>query len=262
MTALAPVAVSAALGEPGAADPIHQPIIDAFRRENGLTAEGGAAESPPAGPSDAEIKYGSPVRRAAPAPASVFDLVFRHGAVPAAPDHGSPSPGPGGATANRAGYTRARLGAHANAEWDNVAPNASGQIGLFVTRATVEYSLDPIEVFVSSDYAVGSCPYRVTLEHEMEHANAYLRIFDAARESLRATLAALPTPTRAAPRWMAPAAAAAEQDAWAATFRATVGRHRTAARAEMDADRDRRDAPAAYAAVYARCPAAEWRETP
>ena len=262
---LPPLTVHAALGGPEDGGAVTLPPVGG---ERGAKGGDGGVRTPDAGPTDGGTRVPAPAP-AAPAPAvpppaapDLYNLVLRPGAVPSTPDHSASSPGPGGAAANRAGYTSATLGAHANADWDNLPANASGQIGLFVTRVNVEYTLDPITVAVSSDYAVGSCPYRVTLAHELEHAAAYLRIFTAARDSLRAALVAVPTPTRAAPRWVAPAAAGAEQDAWAAAFRAAVGRHRASVRAEMDADRDRRDAPSSYAAVYARCPAGEWQGTP
>jgi len=61
--------------------------------------------------------------------------------------------------------------------WDYGAARAGGKILFFARSVNVFFRLDPIKVFVSSDYVVGSCPYRVALQHETDHVEAFCASF-------------------------------------------------------------------------------------
>lgn len=235
-------------------DPIHRPIIEGYRREHGLPAGGVDESGQRVGPSDAEIKYGGLVTRGA----SIFYVNFQNAMPPGAPDHSQQHPGPSGATANRAGYTRVRLRKQMNIPWDTGAAQGNGRVRLFAQSVNVFYRLDPIEVYVSSDYAEGSCPYRVTLQHERTHIRAFLRLFHSARESLINLLEHGDVPTRDAPRLVEPGDVEAVKDTIGEQLRQVILSHSAALVRRMEADRDAKDAPSAYAALHAKCPASEW----
>ena len=238
-------------------DEIHRPLIESYRAEHGLPAGGVSETGERLGPSDAEIKYGGLLTSAAPS-SSVFYVSFVNVAPPAAPDHSLANPGPSGATANRAGYTRVRIQKRMTIPWDTLPALSDGRVPFFAQSVNTFYRLDPIEVYVSSDYAVGSCPYRVTLEHERSHVNAFLQIFHAGRDSLVTELNGVSVPTRGAPRIAAPDAVETEQETIGENLRQAVIRHSAGLVSQMEADRNAKDSPASYARVYARCPAAEW----
>lgn len=195
---------------------------------------------------------------AATAVPSVFYVSFQNAAPPAAPDNSRMFPGPAGTLSDNAGYTHAVLGGRMTLPWDSGTPRADGRVPIFVRSVNIFYRLDPIEVFVSSQYRPGTCPYRVTLAHERSHVGAFTRLFHAGRDTLLAQLATLSVPTESAPRWSDPANVAAEQSTVETSLVNTVQNHRRGLKAQMDADKDAKDSPAAYAAVYAQCPAAEW----
>ena len=136
-------------------------------------------------------------------PNKPYVVTFDHADVPDTPDHSSRSPGPDsapGASADRAGYTKVTLKKKLAIDWDNGPARADGMVPFFSRAVAVAFSLDPIIVAVSSDYPVGSCPYRVTLKHEIEdHAQAYLKIFLSYRDKLVNRLNAIPFPTESAP---------------------------------------------------------------
>jgi hypothetical protein len=235
-------------------DPIHRPIIEGHRREHGLPA-GGVDESwQRVGLSDAEIKY----RGLATRDASVFYVNFQNTTPPNAPDHTQQHPGPGGAAAHRAGFTRVHLGKRMNIAWDIGPAQSDGRIPLFAKSVNIFYRLDPIEVHVSSDYATNSCPYRVTLEHERSHVRDFLRIFHSGREPLVSMLEQVAVPTEDVPRFVDSSDVEAVQDEIGEQLRQVILSHSSALVAQMEADRNAKDAPTAYAAVYARCPPNEW----
>jgi hypothetical protein len=236
-------------------DPIHDPIVEDYRRTHGLPLEDESPGVPPIGPSAAEIKY---YLNVPPPAASVFYVSFQNVAPPAVPDHSQQNPGPAGSTADHAGYTRVRLQKRASVAWETGAPAADGRIPLYAQSVNVFYRLDPIEFFVSSDYAVGSCPYRMTDVHERSHVEAFTRIFHEGRATLLQDLSGLAVPTRTAPALVDPANVTAFQDALGGNLRGLVVAHSARLVAQMDADRRVKDAPAAYATTYAQCPSADW----
>lgn len=235
-------------------DPIHRPIIEDYRRQHGLP-EGGVDESGQAiGPSDAEIKYG----QLAPSPSSVFYVSFVNAAPPATPDHSQSNPGPNRAGANRAGYTRVRNNKRMSIAWDNLPALNDGRLPLFAQSVNIFYRLDPIEVFVSSDYAERSCPYRVTLSHERSHVEAFTRIFHASRATLIAALASVSVPTRNSPIVVDPANVSQIQDEIGERLRQVIIQHTANLVQQLEADRDSKDSSTAYAAVHRQCPSNEW----
>ncbi|MBD0325501.1 MAG: DUF4157 domain-containing protein [Pyrinomonadaceae bacterium] len=236
-------------------DPIHQPIIDRYRREHGFPLEEDAPGMPPVGPSDAEIKY---ALNLPPPESDVFYVSFQNAVPPNAPDHTQASPGPAGNIANRAGYARVRLQKRMSIKWDVGPPAADGRVPVYAQSVNVFYRLDPLEVYVSSNYAVGSCPYTVTLEHERSHIEAFTRIFHEGRETLVRDLNTVQVPTRNLPTLVAPADVTAFQDGVGARLSAVIVAHSRGVVTQMETDRNTKDSAAAYALVYARCPANQW----
>jgi len=234
-------------------DPLHRPIVDDFRARHGLPAGGRDELGQPLGPSDAEIKY----RLGGPSLPSIFHLSFALGAIPGSPDHSLDRPGPPGGIANLAGYTRVTLGGKMGVTWGRNPP-VGGQVRMFLSSVDVTYQLDPIVVQVSSRYAERSCPYRVTLAHEMDHVGSFVQLFGSGERSLRSELAGVSVPLASAPVSV-PSAKAADREAFVEQqLMKVIAAHRATLRARMESDRDQKDAPASYVRVYAQCPRGEW----
>jgi len=238
-------------------DPLHRPLIEQSRRERGLPSDGIDEKGHPIGPSDAEIKYRG-LLRAPRSSSSVFYGSFQNVAPPPAPDQSQARPGPGGAIANRAGYTQIRLQKHVSIAWDNGPIAPDGHIPLYARSVNIFFWLDPIKVLVSSDYAEGSCPYRVTLAHERSHVEAFLRIFHAGRSSLLERLNRVALPTQANPVLVDTPGSQIMQDTIGERLRQAILAHSAYMVAQMEADRFAKDTPAAYRAVYGQCSIAEW----
>ena len=192
------------------------------------------------------------------APQSPLYVSFINELPPAAPDHSQANPGPGGTTADRAGYSRATIKKRMVITWNTGRTSPDGRVPLFARSVNVYFQLVNLQLSVSSDYAKGSCPYEVTLAHERTHIAAFSRYFSRRARPLVRDLEAVSVPTAAAPTLVDPAADDAEQESVAARLSAVIKQHSADIKATQDADRAAKDSPAAYAAIHARCPAAEW----
>jgi hypothetical protein len=192
-------------------------------------------------------------------PNEPYRVNFNHADVPSTPDHSKHNPGPPGGGADRAGYTRAVLTKKASVGWDNGEPRADGMVPLFATAVNVDFALDPITVAISSDYDEGSCPYRVTLKHEVEdHVKPYIAIFLSYRDRLVTLLNGIKFPTKSTPTWIRPNNIEAFQDALGEKLKAAIQEISSKLKSEMDADRRVKDSPEAYKAIYRQCPPDEW----
>jgi hypothetical protein len=188
-----------------------------------------------------------------------YRVNFIHADVPSTPDHSMQNPGPSGGGANRAGYTQAILKKRLTVEWNNGPARADGMISLFATAVNVDFELNPITVAISSDYAESSCPYRVTLKHEVEdHVKPYIRIFLSYRSTLVNQLNAIMCPTKTTPAWVRPNGISQYQDALGERLKKTILDVNSKLKAEMDADRKAKDSPDRYKAVYRQCSPDEW----
>ena len=195
---------------------------------------------------------------APPASHSVLYVSFQNVAPPGTPDNSRMFPGPAGTLSDNAGFTHAVLGGRMSLLWDSGTMQTGGLVPIFLRSVNIFYRLDPIEVFVSSQYRPGTCPYRVTQVHEFSHVNAFTSLFHAGRDTLLAQLAPLSIPTESAPRLVTPANSAAEQSTVENSLLSAIQTHRNNLKAQMDADRDAKDSPASYASTYAQCPAGDW----
>jgi hypothetical protein len=190
---------------------------------------------------------------------------FSHEAPPQSPDHSDPNPGPPGA--NRAGYTRVRLKPRMTVAWEtgqSVNTEEGSQVPLYVQSANIFFQLHSIQVSISSTYEAGSCPYRVTRDHEYEHVHAFLRIFREHRETMVQRVNGIPLPTEEAPRLVPENQVGAEQNRTMEPVVRAIREVQETIRATMEADRRARDAPSAYERVYRQCSSEEWegQETP
>ncbi len=211
-----------------------------LQREEAPTSEESAAS--PAGRGSADIMYVS----------------FQNVAPPSAPDHSQLHPGPNGATANRAGYTRVRIQKRMSIVWGNGSRQADGRVPLFARSVNVFYRLDPIELYVSSQYAEDGCPYRVTLAHERSHLRDFLRIFHSGRAALLEVFSGVVVPTASAPRLVQPDDIGDVQDEIGVALATVIRTHSTQLAQKMEIDRNAKDTPAAYRILHAQCPASEW----
>jgi hypothetical protein len=191
-------------------------------------------------------------------PVAPYYVSFQNARPPSTPNHSLASPGPSQTGADRAGYTRARVRKRARIAWGHGPGREDGKIPFFARSVNVYFWLDPIEVFVSSDYAEGSCPYRVTLQHEMSHVRAFLRIFHSYRSAMVRALNSLSFPTENAPRWVDRGDLATLQASLGEPVAQAVRDVAGELVAAMRDDRTAKDSPSAYAAVYAQCPADQW----
>jgi hypothetical protein len=179
-----------------------------------------------------------------------------------APDHSQSAPGPARTGADRAGYTRVEVQKRASFFRDNGPARADGLVPFFFRSGNIFFWLDPIEIAVSSDYPVGSCPYRVTWQHELSHAHAYAEIFHSFRDVLVKRLNRIELPTESSPQWVDPAVITV---VGAQLERPVVDAVKQLNREMLDAmkaDRAAKDSPSSYAAVYRQCSPAEWAGGP
>jgi hypothetical protein len=234
-------------------DPIHRPIIEKYRRERGLPLSGKDEHGEAIGPSEAEIKY-----VIGPSLPPAFTLDFVSDSTPSAPDHTQAHPGPGGLAADLAGYTRVTLGGQMNLDWDALPAKQGGTVPIFLKSIEITYRLSPIIAMVSSKYAVNSCPYNVTWQHELSHVDAFRRIFASGRESLKHQLLNAQVPVVTEPMAVEPAKVNAAETDVEQRLKNTIIAHRQSLKAQLEADRDQKDSPSAYAATHARCPLNQW----
>lgn len=220
-----------------------------------------------------ELKSGGrdvPDADAKAGPASVFAVRFHKDPLPKTPIHTQRNPGPKGSGADRAGYTRATIRKQLNVEWNDGGRRDDGQLLFFAEKIQVDYWLDQ-EVYVSSSYGKDSCPYKVTWDHELGHAGAFLKIYGDSQAGLERVLeeslvkTAKPhTPPRiGTPRDPMVIAydgkeIAKYQAAVERKIRKVIDAHRAYLMRRLEADRDKRDQPAAYHADYAKCSASDW----
>lgn len=76
---------------------------------------------------------------------------------------------------------------------------ATGPFRAWVKRADVDFSMKRLEVYVSSQYPVGSCQYRAVLAHENDHVSINRRTYQRYLKKLKKELGRLALPTRSRP---------------------------------------------------------------
>ena len=204
---------------------------------------------------------GSPTATKPSALNAPYFINFSHVAPPAEVDHSQASPGPSGSSADRAGYTRVRLRRRLTAAWQVGSPRGTGAgrtVAVAVRSANVFFRIDPVEVFVSSNYAGGSCPYRITRQHEYQHVAGFLRIFREHRADMAEEANSIALPTVSVPTQVPADRVSDEQDRILEPVVAAINRVRSRLVQAMNDDRAEKDSAANYRRVYARCPRDEW----
>jgi hypothetical protein len=170
-------------------------------------------------------------------------------------DHTKTDPGPADGK-RRAGYTSFTLDAKMTVD-RRVLPGPP--LSLYFESVLVEFFLKNFNIQVSSDYRVGSCPYRVTCEHEFEsHVRRPIRLFTDKRDSIVQRFNALRLPTRQMPERIS----AGQEDATEARLMRPVIELVRQVKAELktllDGDRTVQDDASHYQAIWAKCRPEEW----
>ncbi len=191
-------------------------------------------------------------------PSVPYYVSFQNVSPPAIPDQTLSSPGPSELRPDRAGFTRVRVRKHMTIAWGHGSARSDGKIPFFARSVNIFFRLDPIEVFLSSDYSEDSCPYQVTLEHERSHVRDFLRIFHSYRQPLIRRLNSISFPTENNPLWVTPGNLTSLQETLSNPVVQAIREVANAMKTAMEADRNTKDSPAAYAVVYARCPTHAW----
>ncbi len=204
----------------------------------------------------------APATPAAEREPGAFVVSFNEPKIPEAADHSQAQPGPDdGDKANRAGYTRGTTSRSLSIEWVQ-GDIRQGQMALYAKAAHVDYAMN-IDIAVSSLFQEASCPYRVTWEHELSHARAFVSIFSAVKVHLTGALEHSQTqepilPTRQTPRLMKVEDIAAFERGMGEKIRAVVEDQARVMAALMEDHRRDRDSPQAYRIDYEKCPAWDW----
>lgn len=193
-----------------------------------------------------------------------YFVMFAADRIPERIDQSSRAPGPGGAAANRAGYTTVKFnGKGALSFAPELGPaRGDGMVPFYFLSVNIYFRLTDFAVKVSSDYPVGSCAYNVTVQHELDaHIRAPIRIMYSYRDPLVLKLNSIPSPTRLLPRWIRPSDADSVQKSYQDQVYRVVADFRAQVSAALNKDREDQDSPANYKAVYDKCPVVEWSRT-
>jgi hypothetical protein len=187
--------------------------------------------------------------------------MFSADKVPDRIDQSSATPGPGGAAANRAGYTSVKFEGKGVLKFvSDLGPvRSDGMVPFYFLSVKIVFRLTDFSVKVSSDYPAGSCVYKVTVQHELDaHIRAPIVILYGYRGRLIARLNRTPLPTKQAPRWIKASDAVDVQKSYEDQVHRIVGDVRGQVAAALKKDRTDQDSPANYNAIYEKCPDVEW----
>ena len=194
-------------------------------------------------------------------PRPPYKVTFTADQIPTKIDHSSRVPGPNGPSANRAGYTSVRFDGKGMLSFDSGlgSPRRDGRVPFFFNSVNVCFRLTDFDVKVSSDYPVGSCPYKVTLQHELDaHIRAPIMIMNGYRDALISKLNSILLPTVQVPRWISPSDRDSVEQAYQDPVVGAVRQIRDQVSAALRKDRADQDSPDKYKAVYDKCSVVEW----
>lgn len=188
-----------------------------------------------------------------------YYVSFTHDRIRHRVDHSRSQPGPPDGSANRGGFTRVRSKARLEFVWEQGPIGADGQVPVFAMSVNVRFRLTDFLVAISSDFAVGSCAYRVTRRHEFDaHIRDPIRIFHSYRDILVRRLSVIAIPTEQTPVRVASDQVDARQEAWERPVVAVIRQTRGELAHALRQARDRHDSAASYRLVYRQCTDAEW----
>lgn len=98
------------------------------------------------------------------------------------------------------GLTQAEHGLKTNFKLQGLQHGRNGPICVWVESVDIDFSWRRMDVYISSQYGRGSCPYQVILDHENQHVAINTRTFEKYRAlMLQALRGATDIPTKAAP---------------------------------------------------------------
>jgi len=152
--------------------------------------------------------------------------------------------------AERAGHTEATL--RLDASKSTAAGVAThGSQPFWVTSVDVAPTFHSITVYIAREYAEGSCEYRETLRHEMEHVGVDRALLEEYAGRMRAALVFSALPTRTYPLMVG--STAEGEDRTNALVRGTLEPIYNGLRRRLHEANAALDTPERYAPVYARC---------
>ncbi|MDJ0719872.1 MAG: DUF4157 domain-containing protein, partial [Prochloraceae cyanobacterium] len=181
-----------------------------------------------------------------------YYVSFVNAKIPEKPNHSFSFSSRKGA--NRAGLTQVKVQKKLKFFWDRGAARPDGKVPFFARSVNIFFRLDPIEIYVSSDYAEGSCPYRATLEHEKEHVKSFIKIFHSYRDKFIKKIYSISFPTEASPLWSDPGNLSTIQTSLEKLVVQAIKDIANELNADMRKDRAAKDSPSAYEAVHTQCP--------
>jgi hypothetical protein len=188
-----------------------------------------------------------------------FYVSFAHDHIPRHIDHSHSQPGPPTGKANRAGYTSVTSKPRLTIAWDDAPMGADGRIPIFFRSVNVYFRLTDFLVSISSDFAVRSCAYQVTRQHELAaHIYDPIRIFHSYREVMIQRLNVIAAPTREAPLRVASSQVAFRREGVERQIVDAIGQTRRELAADLQEAHDRQDSAASYRLVYNQCTDAQW----
>jgi hypothetical protein len=115
----------------------------------------------------------------------------------------------------------------------------------------VDFRYTDIDVYVSSDYADGSCEAKEILDHEMDHVEVHRRLYGKYRAELEIRLKAVGFPTESNPKRY-PTMKAAKDDV-GRLLRSMTDSLYARFKRELKAENAKLDTPANYKAIQSRC---------
>ena len=133
-------------------------------------------------------------------PKKPFYVSFIHDRIPFQVDHSKLNPGPNNSSASRAGYTSIKSKPRLKIQWENIYASNGKPIAIYLKSVVIFFHLYDFLIAVSSGYPKESCPYKVTLRHELDaHIYDPIRIFHSYRNILIKRLNAISVPTKSIP---------------------------------------------------------------
>jgi hypothetical protein len=129
----------------------------------------------------------------------------------------------------------------------------SGSSGIcaWVENLTITFDYDELEVYVSSDYADGTCEAKQILLHEMDHVNVHRRTYARHKAALERRIRAVGLPSPAFPGWYRNMTEA--QRTVSALLRRVTESEYESFKRDLTAGNGKLDTPQNYRAVQSRC---------
>lgn len=191
-------------------------------------------------------------------PNAPFTITFLPDPPPSKIDNTKKNPGPADGK-SRAGYTKFTVKPKATVS------TAGGPVAKDSTRqfwfedVLIEFFLKDFIIEISSDYKPGSCPYRVTCDHELEsHVRRPTKLFLDCRDKVIQKINQISLPTKQSPKTIPQGQEDATESTLMAPVAAAIKELNKQIGEMLDKDRIDQDSDANYRPIYARCRPEEW----